>query len=429
MNPFKRFQRVLAVLVSCLLLVSVVQAAPHASTLYNFKGTIDGQFPIWYGRLAVDGKGNLYGTTVGGGDPLCFNICGTVFLLSRDQQGNWEKLTLYNFVGGTMDGAQPNAGLVFDSRGNLYGTTVQGGAQNCGTVFQLSPNQHGSWDEAVLHTFSGSDGCYPVASVIVDPAGSLYGTTTEGGANSFGVVFELSNNSGVWTETVLHSFGGDIIDGQKPYSNLAVDKNGNLFGTTPDGGTYNFGTVFEMKHNSDGSWSESAIYSFPGAGKGEYPFSGVTIDEAGHLYGTTSYGGTGTGCSPGSCGEVYRLTHAHNRWTENVLYSFKGGNDGNFPVAGVAIVGGKIYGTTPFGGRGACLLNGISGCGTIYSLEYSNGVWTETVLELNGRNGASPQAGLTVSKQGTIFGTTFYGGAGSCNGNLPGCGTIFQLLP
>jgi uncharacterized repeat protein (TIGR03803 family) len=205
---------------------------------------------------------------------------------------------------------------------------------------------------------------------------------------------------------------------------LVMDEAGSLYGTTENGGTYGFGTVFELSQ-SGGIWTESVIYSFE-YHDGAYPLAGVTFDAAGSLYGTTDYGGAGTACSPGSCGTVYELKRSSSGGTERVLYSFKGGMDGSFPVAGVTLSGGRIYGATASGGGGSCNLNGVTGCGTVFRLDPSGGKWIETVFRLNGTDGAMPQAGLLV-RNGNLFGTTFYGGSGPCNDNLSGWGVVFEL--
>lgn len=411
-----------------LFLQTVAWAATGVKVIHNFTGGSDGNSPIWYGSLILDSKGNLYGTTAGGANSTCGGICGTVFELSPSKAG-WKKTTLYEFTG-SPDGAQPDSGLVFDRAGNLYGTTVQGGSSGCGTVFELSPASGGGWTESVLQSFIGSGGCAPVAGVILDKAGNLYGTTLGGGANSSGTVFELTDTAGVWTETVLHSFG-DASDGQNSYAALAMDKAGNLYGTTLYGGAYSFGTVFELSQTG-GLWTEKVIYDFKyynGKHDGAYPYAGVSLDAAGNIYGTTNYGGAGTACEPGSCGAVYRLKRSNNGWTEGVLYSFRGGKDGSLPVAGVTLIGSKLYGTTSFGGGGTCQLNGLTGCGTIFSLEQSGGKWVEAVFRLKGSNGALPQAGIVANKNGVLFGTTLYGGNGSCTDNLPGCGVLLTLTP
>lgn len=171
-------RQLVAVAAVAVLLASGASAFTREQILHNFTGA-DGSYPIGYGNLVFDGKGNLYGTAVEGANCA---ICGIVFELSPSTSG-WNKTTIYSFAGGN-DGAQPDAGVVFDAAGNLYGTTVQGGSVSCGTVFQLSPLSGGTWKETVLHTFTGGgEGCEPVAGVIVDKSGNIYGTTSQGGSD------------------------------------------------------------------------------------------------------------------------------------------------------------------------------------------------------------------------------------------------------
>jgi uncharacterized repeat protein (TIGR03803 family) len=422
------------------LLVSVVvvlaamsSASPKEVVLYDFPGDyLDGAGPIWSGSLVADAEGNLYGTTMLGGNAACGGICGTVFELSP-AKGEWTRTVLYEFAGGVDDGAQPDSGLVFDKAGNLYGTTVQGGSlQQCGTVYRLSRNGDGSYTESVLHAFDGSanDGCNPLAPVIIDDAGNVFGTTYRGGPGGGGTVFELTNTGGTWNEKVLWAFTDDLVHEYDLNGPVAIDKAGNLYGTTAVGGQGPSGTVFELTQTG-GIWTETVIYNFQyyfdgrdGAG----PIDGVTFDGAGNIYGTTTAGGTGTNCVGGSCGTVYRLQKLQNGWKESVLYNFQGGKDGDYPTAGLTLIGKKLYGTTAFGGSGSCKLNEFTGCGTIFSLERSGGRVVEKSISLKGTNGALPQARV-VPYKGALVGTTLYGGSGSCDNNLPGCGVVFAIVP
>jgi uncharacterized repeat protein (TIGR03803 family) len=404
---------------------SLAYAAKYRA-VHNFTGGIDGSLPIWSGKLNSDGTGSLYGTALEGG----INGAGTVFKLSPSSRG-WTNTVLYSFPGSPVDGSYPDSGLVFDSAGNLYGTT-QGGALQLGTVFELSPNAEGGWTETLLYSFQGNgDGAYPTA-VVLDKSGRLYGATSAGGQDGVGTVFELTRSGGIWNETLIYSFRRDGVDGQSP-NGVVLDGAGNLYGTTIYGGNNNdFGTVFELSQ-SGGVWTETVLYNFEyynGNHDGAYPYAGVTLDKAGHLYGTTNYGGAGTDCPPGSCGAVYELKKSNGTWKELVLYSFRGGRDGSLPQAGVTLdAAGNLYGTTSFGGGGACTLNGLTGCGTFFELQKSGAKWVEKVVRLDGKNGANPQAGVILGKKGEIFGTTLYGGTGSCQGNLPGCGVVFELIP
>src|SRR2546430_13820984 len=175
--------------------------------------------------------------------------------------------------------------------------------------------------ETVLHNCAGGpDGAFPRASLIFDSAGHLYGTTQGGGAGDFGTVFKLAFTGTRWTERVLYRFTGGT-DGSTPVGGVAMDKAGNLYGTTLYGGTYGYGTVFKLTASRPG-WTETVLYSFKGSADGIYPFAGVTLDAAGNLYGTTYAGGLGR-CSQenNGCGTVFELTNTGG-WTHTILYLF-----------------------------------------------------------------------------------------------------------
>jgi uncharacterized repeat protein (TIGR03803 family) len=330
---------------------------------------------------------------------------------------------LHAFYG--SDGYQPYAGLIFDAAGNLYGTTLEGGTGcqiGCGTVFKLSPNADGRWTESVLHRFNGNDGSIPVAGLIFDATGNLYGTTYAGGAISQGTVFKLTANAdGSWTESVLHSFNGS--DGAYPYAGLIFDAAGSLYGTAYEGGsgtgcsTNGCGTIFKLTPNADGRWTESVLHSFNNT-DGATPEAGLIFDAAGNLYGTTIYGGFITCGGGNGCGVVFKLTRgADGSWTESVLHSFGRGSDGADPVAGLIFdTAGNLYGTT----EGA----GAHGYGAVFKLTPSaNGSWTESVLHsFEGNGGEQPWAGLIFDAAGNLYGTTYGGGASFA-------GTVFKLTP
>ncbi len=199
---------------------------------------------------------------------------------------------MYSFGSGN-DGRNPQAGLVFDSSGNLYGTTANGGTNGGGTIFQLSPNNGRCCREMPVYNFSGGDGQNPQAGVVLDSAGNLYGTTANGGANGGGTAFEVSpNGGGGWTQTFLHSFGNSS-DGQNPFGGLVFDSSGNLYGTTTSGGLYSKGTVFQLSPNNGRCCRESPTYSFGfSANDGQHPQASLIIDSSGSLHGTTVNGGS-----------------------------------------------------------------------------------------------------------------------------------------
>jgi uncharacterized repeat protein (TIGR03803 family) len=208
---------------------------------FNDDGT-DGTYPR--AALTLDSSGNLYSTTNQGGS----NGYGTVFELAPMAGGTWSETILHSFNNNGTDGSYPYAGLTFDSLGNLYGMTALGGTYDAGAVFEMMPSD-GSWTEAVLHSFNnnGSDRYEPQAGPIFDPAGNLYGTTSYGGAFNDGTVFELiPTGGGNWTEKLLRSFNG--TDGSHSYGSLLIDASGDLYGTTLEGGAHGYGLVFEIKH-------------------------------------------------------------------------------------------------------------------------------------------------------------------------------------
>ena len=381
---------------------------------FNLNGS-DGAFP--YAGLVFDNAGNLYTTTQNGG----IYYGGTVVELSPSQGGGWTEKVLHNFNPSTTDGVEPLAGLIIDHAGNLYGTTYVGGTHYSGTVFELSPNGSTGWTEKVLHRFNsnnsnGVDGAHPYAGLILDGTGNLYGTTISGGIHSDGVVFELSpNGSGGWRETVLHSFNNDGSDGAEPFAGLILDSAGSLYGTTSLGGTHNSGVVFELSSNGSGGWTETVLHSFDlGSGDGYAPYGGVIFDGAGNLYGTTLEGGTQ------DRGNVFELSpDGGGGWTETVLHSFRlNGFDGILPQAGLfSDAAGNLFGTTANGGS--------YNVGTMFEMSHNgNGGWIEKVysFDYNGTDGAGPEAGLISDAAGNFYGTTSAGGNSAA-------GTVFEMSP
>jgi uncharacterized repeat protein (TIGR03803 family) len=246
------------------------------TTLYSFAGS-DSQDPT--GALIFDQSGNLYGTAFGsdfsdrhrpGYDP------GSVWELVHSG-GTWTSKVLFDFTSGY--GQNPAGGVIFDQSGNLYGTTFNGGDEGTGTVFELTPSQSG-WTDQTLHIF-GSMGDAPQAGLTADQAGNMYGATYV-----TGYAFELAPSGGGWsfsTISVLNSYFG-------PYSNLTIDAQGNLYGTTVQGG-HGLGSVFKLTQ-SNGVWTFTDLYEFTGGGDGEYPSGSVTLDANGNIYGTALEGGT-----------------------------------------------------------------------------------------------------------------------------------------
>jgi len=350
--------------------------------LYTFQGSFtDGQYP--QARLVFDQEGNLYGTTLLGGATLAGE--GTVFKLTPTPSGEWTETILHNFNCATAnDGCEPYSYLIFDKAGNLYGTTLQGGGgdtssyciNGCGTVFKLSKRKKGMWPETLLYTFphffNNTIGANPYAGLAIDAKGSLYGTTYYGGPYTSGVVFRLKRSHGVWAETVLHTFSYTGTDGYAPYAGVVLDKSGNLYGTTLDGGNavLGQGVVFMLTPAREGEWTETIIHDFPSPryADGEYPITGVTVDAAGNLYGASYIGGgqNEAQCPDNDgCGVIYQLSPKDGRGSETILYAFQGGLDGGLLEDDVLAfdANGNLYGTGATGGSGG------SGAGVVFEVK------------------------------------------------------------
>jgi uncharacterized repeat protein (TIGR03803 family) len=370
-----------------LLFVLSVAAIPSMraqtlTVLYSFSGGADGSQPL--ASLVRDAAGNLYGTTQIGG------TSGNGVVFKVDPSG--AETVLHSFAG-KPDGSEPAAGLLRDGAGNLYGTTEFGGVSGVGMIFKLSS----AGKVTVIHNFrTADDGENPVAGLVSDMAGDLYGTTCCGGNSLDGIVFKV-NSARDWT--VLHNFAGS--DGRYPFGGLIRDSAGNLYGTTSTGGASGFGTVFKL----DAGGAETLLYSFTGGLDGANPQAGVIRDGAGNLYGTAVGGGTSGN------GVVFKVTPAGK---ERVLFNFTGGEDGGSPYAGlVGDSAGNLYGTTSAGGAFAW--------GTIFELDKAG---TETVLYsfTGGADGSCPMAALIQDSVGNLYGTTEFGG-------VSGFGVVFELTP
>lgn len=410
------------VILALALVATIAEAAAPEQVLYNFKyQSTKGANPN--AGLIRDAAGNLYGTTMLGG---AFNR-GTVFELSPKAGGGWTDKVLHSFKGQQKgDGTDPWGALIFDRAGNLYGTASGGGTCGWGIAFELVAQTNGSWKEEVLHSFGcGSDGAEPLTGLTLDAAGNLYGTTYYGGSSSCndgygtgcGVVFELTPQAGGgWSETVLYNFSASGGDGNYPEGNVIVDSAGHLYGSTSAGGTYTFGTAFELLPGSGGIWTEQIIHSFNG-NDGSYPVGNLIFDGAGNLYGTT------TGNIPNGSTVFELVLNQRGGWTTKVLHYFNISGDGVYPQAGVIFdKAGNLYGTTLGGGSDTCYV----GCGVVFELEPKDGgSWREKVLHRftkNGKDGDFPTCNLVFDNAGNLYGTTQNGGAYVE-------GTVFELRP
>ena len=417
---------------------------------------------------------------------VVFLVVGTTILLSTAAWGTASEVVLYSFCqkSNCADGGGPNGSLIFDGVGNLYGTTMYGGAYGGGIVFELSPSPSG-WTETLLYSFcsraSCVDGETPEGALMFDSLGNLYGTTTSGGASGHGTVYELSPSAGGWTETVLYSFcpESDLCSASSSYfdttpgAGVVMDEEGNLFGTTYydgifelspssggwtesrlyevgdydpagivldaggdvygvgvwDGGTYPGGYVFELSRSE--GWKENTLFAFPKNTAGKYadgynPNSTPVFDKTGHLYGTTQYNGILANGGNVVGGTVYKLTPTKKGWSFRKLHTFNGKKDGAQPNGPLAVDStGNVYGTTYAGGTGEC--QGLASyCGTVFKIALTGTTYTETVLwSFGGANdGWHPTAGVILDNAGNLYGATEYGGTGTWSN-----GVVFEVKP
>jgi len=395
-------------------LAALGSPAQTFTALYSFTDTPDGAKAV--AGLIQDAQGNLYGTTSEGGKYVNSGGLGTVFRL--DTTG--KETVLHSFAGGKTDGLYPLASLIQDAKGSLYGTTQGGGnstcngGRTCGMVFKLSP----AGKLTTLHAFTGgTDGSSPSGELIRDAQGNLYGTAMAGGHPSCssgifkgcGTVFEITK-SGKYR--LLYSFKGGS-DGANPLAGLVRDGSGNLYGTTLAGGGHSVcgnecGTVFKLSKTGQ----ETLLHRFAAKADGAFPTSTLVLDAQGSLYGTT----TSAGRSKCHCGTVFKL---NSKGSFTVLYAFKGGNDGDSPQAGlVRDAKGNLYGATYFGNP--------NNTGTIFKLD-KNG--NESILYSftgddgqGNSDGAGPAGRLLLDTKGDLYGTAFYGGHDDV-------GTVFKITP
>ncbi len=399
--------------------------AAHENVLYSFKlNQSDGYMP--FSRLVMDTDGNLFGTTSGGG----IHNHGTVFELISNGGGSYTEHVLHSFGATDSDGIGPMGGLIADGQGNYFGTTTAGGIHNGGTLYELSPRIGGGFTVKVLHSFgNGFDGEVPYGELVMDGSGNLYGTTQFGGIHLCpdtlycGTVFEMSPAiGGGWSEKVLHSFNNNGSDGYWPLAGLVLDSVGNLYGTTWQGGVHDKGFAFQLSPKSDGTWQEKALHSFGNGTDGFYLFAPLVIDPAGNLFGVTNDGGIHPCTANGNidCGTVFMISPGGNgSWSETVIHNFGNGSDGQNPYGGLVLdAAGNLYGTTYWGG--------IHADGTTFEMSPRiGGGWTETVLHSfndNGVDAAAPAASMMLDSSGDLYGTSAFGGTNYI-------GAVFKITP
>jgi uncharacterized repeat protein (TIGR03803 family) len=401
-------------------LIAATLATPAAGqkptvtqVIYSFAGDEDGEYTDT--DLVVDSSENLYGTSVLGG---AF-ASGTVFQLAPTASG-WAHNILYSFRGGA-DGAEPYKGVTLGGDGVLYGTAGVGGLfvgpcvdTGCGVVFKLT-NMGGAWTQEVIHSFTGgADGYGPGSGVTVDKQGNIYGTTPTGGAHGLGVVYQLiPHASGGWTERILHTFTGDPDGSGGSAGRLLLNDDGHIFGVCTTGGAYGAGTVYELIPTAAGEWSLHVQYAFRGEPDAGFPYGTIVADGRGNLYGTTYYAGAN------DLGTIYRLSRGAGGWSQTGLYSFKGGADGSGPISTlVAAADGNLYGTTSEGGA-AC------SCGTIFKVNLSgSGPVYQVMYRFQGPpDGAFIYNGMAANAARTIlFGASVHGGTFNE-------GAVFKFVP
>jgi uncharacterized repeat protein (TIGR03803 family) len=424
-KPFSPAKSIFVIFVTLLLALAIVPTQAQAKkfrVLHTFHGP-NGIGP--HGGLVRDAAGNIYGTTTGGGGGNCSGGtgCGTVFKLNKTGKQVW----LHKFNG--RDGDIPYSDLLRDSSGNLLGLAGGGGdlgcnpPYGCGTVFRLDKTGQ---KEKVLHKFTGPpDGQGPYGSFVRDGLGNAYGATSQGGSDFLGTVFEID---AAGKERVLHSFAGPPEgggDGSFAEGGVIRDAVGNLYGVTFAGGASSAGAVYEVSSVGE----ETLLYSFSGGSDGAQPSSTLLLDSQGNLYGTTQNGGNGQGGGTG-CGVVFELSpQSGGGWTETVLYDFcslSGCTDGEDPLDGPLVMdaAGNLYGTTIFGGT-ATRCNGT--CGVVFKLAPDG---KETVLHnfTGGADGALPVAGVILDSRNDLYGTTEEGSDLKCEPKSGGCGVVFEII-
>ncbi len=410
--------------------IAQLSSAQTYTVLHSFTGGGDGANP--YAGLVTDGAGNFYGMT---DDDNSYGAhcdsgigCGTVFKFTH-LGSNWVLTTIYAFQGSSKgDGAYPTARVTLGADGALYGTTPWGGISNDGIVFLLTPPTSPCktalcpWTETILHSFEGgdADGAHPGSgNVTFEPAGKLYGTTSEGGggscgSNGCGTAYQLSQSSGGWTESIIYDFSAG--HGFDPDAGVTLDSLGNLYGTTMETG---IGTVYELTP-VQGGWLATTLFDF--TNQPEFgPIGGLIFDHSGNLYGTTGYGGFGHG------GTVFKLSPSSGGWSLALLFSFpyQGRDLPPGPTSTLVMdASGALYGTT--------YSVGVYGCGSVFKLTPSGNNWIYTSLHdfTCDYDGGHPFGQIVLDANGNIYGTTSMGGpfGVGCTQSF-GCGVVWEITP
>ncbi len=379
------------------------------SIVHAFAGPPDGAVPGELDNLVLDDAGNLYGTTSEGGNASC--ECGVVFKLTPSASGYAETVIL---TFDRVNGLAPQAGLLAVKH-RLFGTAIGGdSASGGGVAFELAPSKTG-YRETILHEFSGGrDGFEPLGTLTLGKGGVLFGTTAEGGLAGLGTVFKLRPSGTGYTETVIYYFPLQSA-GAYPEGSLALDAaTGTLYGTTTQGGATNNGIAFSLTPQGAG-YNVKMLHSFTGGSDGAQPLGNLIL-RGSSLYGVAMSGGARHGL-----GVVYRLSPSGSGYLETTLHEFSGRRlrDGQLPDAGLVMdKAGDLFGTTQAGGIGPS-----GGYGVVFELVPSGAQYTERILHAfaGGADGGGPNGGLIAGGDGTLYGTTFFGGA------RPDAGTVFSI--
>jgi uncharacterized repeat protein (TIGR03803 family) len=398
-------QIVTAFLTLTLALANTTHAQTKESVLHAFSGGRDGAYP---NSLVMDSAGNFFGTAINGGSITnCPYGCGVVFKLSSDATGHWSLRVLHSFSGGS-DGASPE-GLIIDGSGNLYGLTNVGGtgtcSTGCGVAYKLALNSSGNWIYTALYHFKGTnDGAWPYGTLVMDGSGNLFGTAFAGGSNGGGTVFELSPTStGSWNETTIDNLAFGIY----PQAGVTFDSAGNLYGTTSAGGSTGNGTVFQLSPNGAG-WTETIIHDFTASnGDGSYPTDKLWIDAAGNVYGTTFWGGTGSDpICVNHCGIIFQLSPVGGSWQETILHEFHNVPDGGNSYSGLVMdTAGNLFGSTISGG----VFHGSGVTFKLSPTSGGGWTETRFHAFIDGNDGGGP-GGVFLDSAGNVYGTAVYGG-------------------
>lgn len=381
-----------AALLLCFCWLTAAEAQTNYQRIRSFGPPSQGVNPI--SRLLEGSDGLLYGTVHSGGP----TSLGAVFSLAKDGSG-------YKLLSGLTNAAFPVGGLAEGTNGVLYGTTENGGVSNYGVIFRL--NKDGS-DFAILHQFSSdsTDGGLPLGDLVASPGGVVFGTAIQGGSSNGGSVFRVSLSGTGYTN--LYFFKGSAVsDGSNPYAGLVLGKDGLLYGTTQNGGSNNFGTVFKLNTSGSG-YSVLRHFRGPAFGDGRQPLGSLIQGSDGFLYGTTYYGGVN------DVGTLFRLNT--NGSSYSVLVSFAVGSSGSQPWGGLAgSTNGTLYGTTRFGGS--------DDVGTVFKVNHDgSGYAVLHTFKSSGGDGILPQsAPLLLASDGTLYGVTPVGGDSSF-------GTLYKLF-